>query len=458
MKKLYPIPLLLGIFIFFTQYNYAASDTLLLNMSKLSSPELVQEFYQSRSFQPAWTKNGKYSIKAYSFLHILANAQFYGLNSENYHLNELVALKEARPSVKNAGRIESLLTDSFITFANHLKKGQLDKNDLKIRETNNDASQQDILFLEKALRSPSIKSELESLEPAHPHYHKLKARLHQKLEEISKNNLWIGKHSDELKAEIQLLALNMERWRWEENNFTSRHILVNLPSFMLEVWEDGEITMTSKVIVGSSRQKTLLRDGQIKSYIIHPTCIPEDILTGELLPIIIKDPTYLTRNNYEILENGKLIEGSSITWESYENNPFPYVLRQPDPAHKSMGIVKFEMDTVNLIHDSESKLHFVRNLRALSGGCIAIEKAEDLAKYLMKGKEGSNPAQIDEWFKHQAYRKIDIEEPIQVYIRYFTADGSKIYQDIYGRDKHLLAYFDDLVNWDKNNYNLQRTR
>jgi len=458
MKKLYSLPLLIFILISMTRPSIATQDTIVLHMDRLSSPELVKEFYESRGYEPAWTKQGKYSLKAYSFLHLLNNAQYYGLNSDNYHLKELLALKDAKPSSKNTGRMESLLTDSFFTFALHLKKGQLSNETSKIREKKTEDTQQDIAFLENALRSASLKSELESLEPAHPNYQKLKAKLQNKLDDHFKNALWTGKNSDDLKTEIQKLALNMERWRWEEGSFAEKHILVNLPSFMLEVWENGEVTMASKVIVGSSRQKTPMSDSQIESFIIHPTYIPEKILAEELLPIILKDPTYLSRNNYEILDNGKLIEASSISWDGYDEETFPYALRQPDPDHKSLGIIKFELDSTNLIHDSESKLHFVRNLRALSGGCVIIEKAEDLAQYLAMDEEGISSSQLKEMFKQKAYAKVEINEPMHVYIRYFTADGTKIYQDVYGMDKALLVYFDDMVQWDRSNYNLQRTR
>lgn len=458
MKKLYSLFFFVIIFNSSTQLSYAALDTIALDMDRLSSPALVKEFYESRNFQPAWTKHGKYSIKAYNLIHLINNAQYYGLNAENYHLTELLALKEAKPSDKNTGRMESLLTDSFLTFASHLKNGQLDNEISKKREKKPEANHQEILFLERALRSASLKSELESLEPSHPNYHKIKSVLQQKLDDHYKNTLWSGKHSDDLKLEIQKLALNLERWRWEDNGFADRHILVNLPSFMLEVWENGEVTMTSKVIVGSARQQTPLLDSQIENYIIHPTYVPEKILLEELLPIIKKDPTYLSRNDYEILDEGNLVEVSSIAWDRIDEEIFPYVLRKPDSDHKTLGIVKFELDSTSLIHDSESKLLFVRNLRALSGGCIILEKAEDLAQYLVMDEDGLNPSQLQELFKHKAYAKVDVNKPMHVYIRYFTADGTNIYQDVYGMDKALLVYFDDMVQWDRSNFNLQRTR
>lgn len=458
MKNLYSICLLVFIFLSSAHGSKATTDTVVLDMAKLSAPELVKQFYEARDYEPAWTKQGKYSIKAYSFIYLLNNAQYYGLNSENYHVKELMSLKDAIPSSKNTGRMESLLTDSFFSFAHHLKSGQLDKETLMFRELKWDEDTHYVAFLENALRSHSIKSELESLEPTHPNYQSLKASLQIKLDDLYKNSLWADKDSDKIKMEIQTLALNMERWRWEDGDFAKRHILVNLPSYMLEVWEDGEVIMASKVIVGSPRQKTPTMNSEIKSYIIHPNVVPEQILAEELLPIIIKDPTYLSRNNYEILDNDIIIDASSIAWDTFDKEPFPYMLRQPDPDHKSLGIIKFALDSTSLIHDSESRLLFFRNLRALSGGCIIVEKAEDLAQYLIAGDEELSPNQLKEMIENQMYREVEVKQPIYVYVRYFTSDGIKTYQDIYGMDKSLLAYFDDMVKWEKNNMNLQRTR
>lgn len=458
MKKLYPISLFVFLFFSLSPNSNAAPDTIILDMNNLTSPDMVKEFYESRNYEPAWTKQGKYSLKAYSFIYLLNNAQYYGLNSENYHLKELMTLKDARPSDKNTGRMESLLTDSFFTFANHLESGQLEKETLTLRGIDKEGESINIAFLENALKSHSIKAELESLEPAHPNYQKLKAELERKLENLYKNSFWSEKDGNELKLEIQKLALNMERWRWEDEEFGNRYIFVNLPSFMLEVWEDDKVTMTSKIIVGSARQKTPIMTSQINNYIIHPTCVPEQILAEELIPIIIKDPSYISRNNYEVLDKGKLIDASTITWDSYIEETFPYVLRQPDPDHKTLGHIKFMLDSTSMIHDRESGLLFFRNIRALSSGCIIIEKAEDLAQYLVLGEDGLSPYQLKEMLERQAYKEVKVMQPLNVYVRYFTADGTKMYTDVYGMDQSLLAYFDDIVKWERSNLNLQRTR
>jgi len=462
MKKLYlRSPYIFILYIFFTfsliSHASAVSDSISLDLTKTHSPELVNSFYESRDYRPAWTRQGKYSVRAYRFINILNHAQYYGLNPNNYHIHELLALKDADASEQNTGRMEALLTDGFFAFAHHLEKGQLDKRTLKLKQKS-EGHNADILFLENSLRSPTLKSDLESLQPSHPYYHKLKAELQEKLDAFNNNALWAGKKTEELRQDILKLALNMERWRWEDSTYTDRHIFVNLPSYKLEVWENGEVTMESKVLVGTARQRTHNQDSQIDRYIIHPTLVPKEMLAEELIPLIVKDPAYLTTNEYELLDGDNPVDASTLDWEAYSVDNFPYIVRQPDPNHRSMNFLKFNLDSTGIIHDSESSSLFFRNVRAFSGGCIIMEKAKDLALYLAKDNEEITLSDMEAYFAGNAYKEITVKHPMHVYVRYFTADGSEMYQDIYDQDQPLLAYFNDMVKGKKSNMNLQRSR
>jgi len=463
MKKQYSRLPLSGIFYIFFIYGLTAnatstSDSVSLELNKIYSPELVTSFYEAREYRPAWTRQGKYSIRAYRLINILNHAQYYGLNPNNYHIQEILALKDADTSEKNTGRMEALLTDGFFAFAHHLEKGQLNSKTLRLKQRESTEHTADIIFLENALRSPTLKSDLESLQPSHPHYHRLKKDLHEKLGAFNNNTLWTGKKTEELRQDILKLALNMERWRWEGKTFPDRHIFVNLPSYKLEVWENGEVALESKIIVGTARQRTPPQDSQIDRYIIHPTIVPKEILDEELIPLFINDPAFITDYGYEVYDGVNLVDPSTIDWDEYELDNFPYALRQPDPDHKSLDLVKFNLDSTGIIHDSDSYSLFFRNVRAFSGGCIIMEKAKDLAHYLVKDDTEIASSDLEDYFSGNDYKEIMVKIPVQVFIRYFTADGLEMYQDIYDQDHPLLAYFNDMVKEKKSNMNLQRTR
>jgi len=466
MKQCYtPTPLLwIILFIFSNIFQGNAgtyrsfSDSVILQTDNIHSPTSVSSFYQSRGHKPAWTKKGKYSIKAYRLIQILNHAQYYGLNPENYHLKEILALKDAPTSEKNTGRMETLLTDSFIAFGHHLKYGQLNRETLEINHHLMEGNRLDIHFFENALNAPSLRAELERLEPSHPHYGKLKETLFTKLEAYNNNTLWAGKKNEELRQDILKLALNMERWRWEDKDFEDRHVFVNLPSYKLEVWENGAVSLESKIIVGSARHKTSVHDSGIEKLIVHPNLVPKEKVAEELLPIITKDPTFLSSNGYEVLDGNEPLDISTIAWETYEEDDFPYVVRNNDPIHTSMALIRFDIDSTGVWHDAESNSLFYRNVRALSGGCIILEKARDLAIYLVNDGPEITPNQVEDYVKGNEYKEIPVQRPLPVYIRYFTADGSEIYADIYDEDNSLMAYFSNMVKKNKDDFNLQRIR
>jgi murein L,D-transpeptidase YcbB/YkuD len=94
------------------------------------------------------------------------------------------------------------------------------------------------------------------------------------------------------------------------------------------------------------------------------------------------------------------------------------------------------------IHDTPQKGLFNRAVREFSHGCIRIEKALELAEYLL--------AKDPRWTKETILGTLDggvdrvakIPDPIEVYILYWTAwvdeDGTVQFRnDIYGRDKPL---------------------
>jgi murein L,D-transpeptidase YcbB/YkuD len=85
------------------------------------------------------------------------------------------------------------------------------------------------------------------------------------------------------------------------------------------------------------------------------------------------------------------------------------------------------------LHDTPNKAPFARGDRFLSSGCVRLQDAARLGRWLQDGRTpaGSNPEQ-----------RVDLKRPTPVYITYFTvaigADGRAIFRpDVYGRDKPM---------------------
>ncbi len=89
------------------------------------------------------------------------------------------------------------------------------------------------------------------------------------------------------------------------------------------------------------------------------------------------------------------------------------------------------------MHDTPAKAYFSRDMRALSHGCIRLERPRDMAAAVL-GK------QVDELGKYfgKGERGIKVANPVPVYIAYFTAwpdAGGKVrfYNDVYDRDSGM---------------------
>ena len=108
-------------------------------------------------------------------------------------------------------------------------------------------------------------------------------------------------------------------------------------------------------------------------------------------------------------------------------------LRQPPGAHNMMGRIKFMMpnDLGVYLHDTPHRDLFARDDRQISSGCVRLEDAQRLGRWLFRGRCRAPAAPPEQ--------QVDLPEPVPVYIAYFTAlptRGGIVFQrDAYGRDR-----------------------
>ena len=96
--------------------------------------------------------------------------------------------------------------------------------------------------------------------------------------------------------------MNMERWRWAPRDLGDRYILINVPSYQLQVMEGDKPALAMRVIVGQPDHQTPLFSDEMTYVVFSPYWnIPPDILRDETLPRVASDPDYLQRNNIEVV-------------------------------------------------------------------------------------------------------------------------------------------------------------
>ena len=112
------------------------------------------------------------------------------------------------------------------------------------------------------------------------------------------------------------------------------------------------------------------------------------------------------------------------------------------------GLVKFDFDNTYAVylHDTPSKAAFDRAGRAVSHGCVRLERALDLANLLLETEPGWSAQRVDETIASQQTTTVKLHAPVPVRLLYLTAvpsDGRiATLPDIYGWDAELLRLLD----------------
>ncbi|UWF59731.1 L,D-transpeptidase family protein [Brucella sp. 2716] len=241
------------------------------------------------------------------------------------------------------------------------------------------------------------------------------------------------------------ILYSMERLRWLPHDFGKRYVMVNQPAYRAGYYEDGQQKLGMNVVIGSPTHQTYFFYNKVQTVVFNPSWgVPRSIILNEMLPKVMRDTSYLDRNGYEVYANGKKVSASAVNWSAVATGKAHIGIRQKPSLDNSLGELKILFPNAHDIymHDTPAKSYFKRDMRALSHGCIRLERPRDMAAAVL----GTSVKNLDKYFGKDE-RGIKVPEPVPVYIAYFTAwpdaDGKiHYYGDIYDRDSGLQKAFD----------------
>jgi L,D-transpeptidase YcbB len=246
---------------------------------------------------------------------------------------------------------------------------------------------------------------------------------------------------------IRQLELSLERWRWMPRRFESPPIIVNIPAFRLYAFRstdlDERTMLTMNVVVGTAfKTQTPVFADELEYLIFAPYWdVTPSIALKEIKPEGLRDPQSLTRNRYELVENGEVVP----PWpENIERIGAGVRVRQTPGPHNALGLVKFIMpnDFQIYLHDTPSKALFERTRRDASHGCIRLGDPLALAKFLLRDQPDWTDARIRTAMNAGEPTPVRFRAPVPIVLTYATAlaqlDGEVyFFPDIYGHDKTL---------------------
>jgi len=170
-----------------------------------------------------------------------------------------------------------------------------------------------------------------------------------------------------------------------------RYLLVDAASARLYMIEDARVQDSMKVIVGKPETPT----PALKSVIHYETLNPYWHVTADLAKTLIaprvlqEGEPYLTTRGYEVVSgwgpDARVLSPNSVDWAAVAAGTLQvYVRQRPGPAN-SLGRFKFDLPDGDgiYLHDTPKKELFAQDQRNLSHGCVRLEDAPRLARWLL---------------------------------------------------------------------------
>jgi murein L,D-transpeptidase YcbB/YkuD len=402
----------------------AAPDAVTAAIQDANAPREVEAFYRARAYRPLWIRDGAIGPEAEAVVRLIETSDLDGLDPDDYRPRALVAAlnRAASGSPQALAKAELLLSRRFAELARDMRRprhvgvvyadAQLAPRTATMRE-----------MLEGAASAGSLSAHLDDVAWMNPVYGGMRAAA-----------LRGGDAAGD-----RLIRLNLDRARALPADPGRRYVVVDAVSARLWMYEGRQVRGTMRVVVGKPSEPTPMMAGLIRYASINPYWnIPPDLVRLRVAPgAIAQGPSFLKAKRFEALsdwsDKARVVDPASIDWRAVEAGRVEARVRQlPGPAN-AMGRIKF-MFPNNLgiyLHDTPEKALLRENDRLFSSGCVRVEDAPRLARWLF-GKPVALRTKVPE-------RRVDLPEPVPVYITYLTAaaegEGLVFRPDVYGRDR-----------------------
>lgn len=244
----------------------------------------------------------------------------------------------------------------------------------------------------------------------------------------------------------RVIILNMERaLRLPTSDDKGRYILIDSGAARLYMYENGKPVDSMRVIVGTNETQTPMMAASLRYVSLNPYWnVPPELVQSLVAKNVLEQGlTYLTERDYQILsdwtDDATIVDPATVDWNAVAAGKQELRVRRGPGPWNSMGGMKFMLpnDFGIYLHDvpEASKAAFAGDERWISNGCVRLEDAKRLQKWVFRGNvpvaDGS-PEQ-----------RVDLPEPIPIYMTYLTAaptrSGIEFRADPYNRDEKLLA-------------------
>ncbi|KHT65424.1 hypothetical protein RJ45_01230 [Photobacterium gaetbulicola] len=246
----------------------------------------------------------------------------------------------------------------------------------------------------------------------------------------------------------RLLALNLYRSQLGATGNERPIIRVNIPDYRLQITHQQQVVFESRVIVGRTTRPTNLFSSSMNIMVVNPYWnVPQTIKTKDVIPGMKASSDYLQQTNLKMIrswDDRTEISPEMVEWSNVDPNTFPYEFMQSPGRGNALGNVKFLMpnDFSVYLHDTPSRSLFNKAKRNLSSGCVRVEKAAELAAYVLDYQQRPRWRNYQQLVSDGRTNTITLPRKIDVDVTYVTAwidenDQLQLREDIYGYDRPI---------------------
>ena len=404
----------------------AQAKTVAAATAKLPA-QSVEDFYRARNGEPLWLTPGA-ADAANELVSLLSSASLDGLAPTYFSTELQTALATARNGKrKDVARADRLLSEAFASYVRDLRRDPgvgITWVDPSLRPT----PPTPLAALLTAAMQPSLSAYVRDMGWMHPYYSELRQALANRA------------YSDDRQREI--IELNLKRARVLPAG-KERYVLVNAAQQRLFMYEGGKQVDDMVVVVGQTKYPTPMLAAYIRYAALNPYWyVPPDLAWDDVGQFVKKQGFgYFEKMGYEQVsdwtKNPQILDATQIDWDAVRDGKTEVLLRQKPGPENFMGRIKFMFPNEFgvYLHDNPRRNLFKESVRYFSGGCVRLEDAWRLSKWLFHRDLT--------WEGRGTEEPVPLDQPVPVYITYMTAvpDGQSIayFEDAYGRDKAKLA-------------------
>lgn len=242
---------------------------------------------------------------------------------------------------------------------------------------------------------------------------------------------------------LQQLNTNLVRVQSMSGDLGQRYVMVNIPAAYIEAVENGRVVLRNTAIVGRISRPSPILNSKIYEVILNPYWVaPRSIVEKDIVPLMRKDPTYLTRNNIRLIDGkGNEIPPETVDWNAPKAPPYEF--RQDPGKINAMASTKINFHNEHSVymHDTPQQGLFNKLARFESSGCVRVQNVRDLSTWLLRDTPGWNRQQIERVIESRVNTPIKLTTEVPVYFVYITAWSA--------RDQ-VVQFRDDIYQLDGN--------